>query len=103
MSPLYGTDAGLFQRVAGHVVQAVSNGMLPRLSWRLGLLANERQALHARGSLARPRRHPLVSLGERLGREDLRPPKCDDCDNFDACFGSAASAPLKTWPLTPHP
>ena len=47
------------------------------------------------------KRHLFLVLGEQLGRDDLRPPKCDDCDHYDACFGSPAPTDTKTWPLTP--
>jgi nitrogen fixation protein NifQ len=47
------------------------------------------------------KRHLFLVLGEQLGREDLRPPRCDDCDNYAACFGGPAPTSMKTWPLTP--
>lgn len=34
------------------------------------------------------KRHLFLMLGEDLGRAELRPPKCGDCDQFEACFGA---------------
>jgi nitrogen fixation protein NifQ len=45
------------------------------------------------------KRHLFLTLGERLGREDLRPPKCDDCDQFDLCF--AGTAIVGSIPISP--
>ena len=47
------------------------------------------------------KRHLFLVLGEQLGRQDLRPPKCDDCDHHEACFASAFQPAATTWPLTP--
>ena len=47
------------------------------------------------------KRHLFLVLGEQLGRQDLRPPKCDHCDNYEACFGAAFQPATKTWPLKP--
>jgi hypothetical protein len=57
-------------------------------------------ALHdANHRSLRWKRHLFLVLGERLGREDLRPPKCDDCDQFDVCFGDTAS--VVSIPISP--
>jgi hypothetical protein len=46
------------------------------------------------------KRHLFLVLGEKLGRQDLRPPKCDNCDSFEGCFGSPVPNSMKSWPLT---
>jgi hypothetical protein len=45
---------------------------------------------HANVRNLRWKRHLFLQLGERLGREDLRPPKCDGCGDFEFCFGAPA-------------
>lgn len=47
------------------------------------------------------KRHLFIVLGERLGRDGLRPPKCNDCNDYDVCFGEPAALAGKTWPMTP--
>lgn len=47
------------------------------------------------------KRHLFLTLGEQLGRDDLRPPKCDDCDSYQGCFGSPVPSSTTVWPLTP--
>lgn len=32
------------------------------------------------------KRYFFLRLGERLGIEDLAPPRCDGCDDFEVCF-----------------
>jgi nitrogen fixation protein NifQ len=36
------------------------------------------------------KRYLFLKVGERLGRQDMRPPNCESCDGHAACFGSAA-------------
>lgn len=45
------------------------------------------------------KRHLFLVLGDHLGKKDLRPPKCDHCDGYEACFGSPVLYAPKTWPL----
>jgi hypothetical protein len=49
------------------------------------------------------KRHLFLVLGAQLGTEDLRPPKCDGCDNYDACFAPSGPAAMTTWPLALTP
>ncbi len=37
------------------------------------------------------KRYLFRVLGATLGIDDLRPPHCDGCDDFDACFGTSVS------------
>jgi len=50
------------------------------------------------------KRHLFMQLGDLLGRDGLRPPKCGDCGDYAVCFGvvePAATPAARTWPLTP--
>jgi nitrogen fixation protein NifQ len=44
--------------------------------------------------------HLFAKLGEQLGRDGSRAPRCDGCEEYEFCFGAAAPLPW-TWPLTP--
>jgi len=34
------------------------------------------------------KRYLFLRLGQELGAPDLRPPRCDGCEDFDLCFGT---------------
>ncbi len=57
--------------------------------------------VHRAGPEPRSKRHLFLCLGEQLCREGLRPPKCDDCGDYEACVGAAETPGRKAWPLTP--
>jgi nitrogen fixation protein NifQ len=62
---------------------------------------------HSNTRNLRWKRHLFLQLGERLGQDGLRPPKCDGCGDQALCFDAsattaiAAADPRKTWPPTP--
>lgn len=47
--------------------------------------------------------HLFAKPGERLGRDGLRPPHCDGCEDYEFCFGVAVAPLPMTRPRTASP
>lgn len=49
------------------------------------------------------KRYLFLCLGARVGRDEVRPPKCAGCDDFDTCYGPAVPGTFTLVPIDRRP